>query len=213
MNEERTVSLRADTEQRTATIEVEDVRTEGRTLHGFAALYGAESRDLGGFVETIEPGAFTEALAGEPDVLLTFNHSPDRVLARTTSGTLQLRDEERGLAFEAELGDGPTAQDVRDMVRRGDLSGASFRFVVAPGGETWQGERRTLTKIAQLIDVSLATTPAYDGPRVELRTHNSNAAEERQEDNMETEDRQTSGGLAVEDRQASTPATPRGLAD
>jgi hypothetical protein len=87
---------------------------------------------------------------------------------RTTSGTLRLRDEDRGLAFEADLGDGPTAQDVREMVKRGDVSGASFRFVV--GDETWEGERRTVTEIAELIDLSLATTPAYEGPRVEFRS-------------------------------------------
>jgi HK97 family phage major capsid protein/HK97 family phage prohead protease len=157
-------------EQRTITADVEGMRTDGKTLRGFACLYGVESRDLGGFTETITAGAFSDVLASQPDVYLTFNHSPDKVLARTTSNTLRLRDEERGLAFEADLGDGPTAQDVRDMVRRGDLTGASFRFVVAPGGETWEGERRTLTHIGELIDLSLATTPAYDGPRVELRS-------------------------------------------
>ena len=158
------------TEQRTATIAIDDVGTEGKTLHGFAALYGSQSRDLGGFTESIQRGVFTEALAGNPDVLLTFNHSPDKVLARTSSGTRKLSDEERGLALKAELGDGPTAQDVRDMVRRGDLSGASFRFTIKPDGERWEGNKRTLTKISRLIDVSLATVPAYEGPQVELRS-------------------------------------------
>ncbi len=206
-------------EQRTATVEVESVRTDGRTLHGFACLYGAESRDLGGFTERIEPGAFTGALADNPDVLLTFNHSPDKVLARTRSGTLKLSDEARGLAFEAELGDGPTAQDVRDMVRRGDLSGASFRFVVAPDGEQWHGERRTLTKVAELIDVSLATTPAYDGPSVELRTRpettdkpappeTTHPAPAEEEDTVNTEDRTEGGGLAVEDRAETAEQRP-----
>jgi HK97 family phage major capsid protein len=203
-------------EQRTATIAVENVRTEGKRLSGFAALYNAESRDLGGFTETILPGAFGDVLAGSPDVYLTFNHSPDKILARTTSGTLRLRDEERGLAFEADLGDGPTAQDVRDMVQRGDLSGASFRFVVAPDGERWEGERRTLTRIAELIDLSLATTPAYDGPKVELRTKPPNQKEKTAmdesstneqevedavvDDDAETETRSNGGGLRVEDR-------------
>jgi uncharacterized protein len=187
-------------EQRTATIAVDDVRTEGKTLRGFAALYNAESRDLGGFTEVIQRGAFTEALSGTPDVLLTFNHSPDRILARTASGTLRLSDEERGLAFEAELGDGPTAQDVRDMVKRGDLSGASFRFTIAAGGERWEGDKRTLTRISELIDVSLATTPAYDGPKVELRTRsNDDGAEERQWE-KETSQGGKTGGLRVEDR-------------
>ncbi len=224
-------------EQRTATVPVADVQTEGKKLTGFAALYGVESRDLGGFTETIAPGAFADVLAGDPDVYLTFNHSPDKVLARTSSGTLRLRDEERGLAFEADLGEGPTAQDVREMVRRRDVSGASFRFVVA--GEDWQDDRRTVTKIGQLIDLSLATTPAYDGPRVELRSKPDNdnkegnmpdeAQEERSENqrsDKKAEERSTSsnslgdvtvihepepGRLQVEDR-AGSPAFS-GLSD
>lgn len=161
-------------EQRTATVDVAEMQTEGKKLTGYAALYGVESRDLGGFTEVISPGAFRDVLARNPDVYLTFNHSPDKVLARTTSGTLRLRDEERGLAFEADLGEGPTAQDVREMVRRGDVNGASFRFVVAD--ENWEGERRTVTSIAELIDLSLATTPAYEGPTVELRSRQTNDA-------------------------------------
>lgn len=198
-------------EQRTMTAEVQDMRAEGRTLHGFAAIYSTESRDLGGFTETIEPGAFADVLAADPDVYLTFNHSPDKVLARTRSGTLRLRDEPRGLAFEADLGDGPTAADVRDMVKRGDVSGASFRFVVGKDGERWEGERRTLTRIGRLIDLSLATTPAYDGPRVELRSEPTLAADQRttqpepqQEATVPEQNPKQGGGLIVEDRSAET---------
>ena len=193
-------------EQRTVDVPVRDITTEGRTLRGFACLYGVESRDLGGFTESIAQGAFGDVLAGSPDVYLTFNHSPDKVLARTTSGTLRLRDEERGLGFEADLGEGPTAHDVRDMVRRGDVSGASFRFVVAPDGERWEGERRTLTRIERLIDLSLATTPAYDGPRVELRSrpeHNQNKEDRVQDTTPEQRD----GGLSVEDAAATSEPT------
>ena len=43
-------------------------------LHGFAALYDTEAQ-LDGFVETIQRGAFAKALASDPDVYLTFNHS------------------------------------------------------------------------------------------------------------------------------------------
>lgn len=165
----------ATAEQRTVTADVQDVRTEGRTLHGFAALYGVESRviedrNLGRFTETIQAGAFADALAGEPDIILTVNHDPSRVLARTSSGTLRIFDEARGLRFEADLGDGPTADDARAMVRHGSISGCSFRFVAAEGGESWAGERRTLTRIASLADLSLAVNPAYSGPSVELRS-------------------------------------------
>jgi len=173
--EERTATA---TEQRTVTADLRDVRTEGRTLHGFAALYGVESRpiedrQLGRFTEVIAPGAFRDVLGADSDVILCLNHDQSRMLARTTSGTLRIFDEERGLRFEADLGDGPTADDVRSMVRRGDLSGMSFRFRAAADGEQWAGEQRTLTRIEHLADLSLATTPAYsgpDGPSVELRS-------------------------------------------
>lgn len=185
-------------EQRTVTADVQDVRTEGRVLHGFACLYGTESRDLGGFTETIRAGAFADVLAGEPDVLLTFNHDESRVLARTASGTLRIFDEERGLRFEADLGDGPTARDVADMVARGDVRGASFRFRIAPDGEEWSGERRTLTRVEHLADLSLATVPAYDGATVELRSLTPT--------NGDTMPDRNRGTLAVADRPGVTTA-------
>jgi HK97 family phage prohead protease len=201
-------------EQRTVTADVKEMRAEGKTLRGFAALYGTESRDLGGYTEMIQRGAFTGALTSDLDCYLTLNHDESRVLARTTSGTLRLADQPHGLAFEADLGDGPTAQDVRDMVRRGDVSGASFRFVVAPDGEQWDGERRTLTRIEKLIDLSLATTPAYDGPRVELRTkpdseeHNVPDSSTNETSTAATTSTggNTSSTLQVEDRTAARPA-------
>ncbi len=184
------------TEQRTVTADLRDVRTEGRTLHGFAALYGVESRaiedrQLGRFTETIQPGAFADALAGEPDVVLTFNHDESRVLARTTSGTLRIFDEERGLRFEADLSDSPAGQDMREMVRRGDVTGASFRFRVAPDGDSWDGERRSITRVEHLADLSLATRPAYEGASVELRS---------------LPERRGTGTLAVADRVGVTSA-------
>jgi len=49
-------------EQRTIDVDVQDVDTRGRTLHGYAAVYGAVSGDLGGFRETIAEGAFAGVL-------------------------------------------------------------------------------------------------------------------------------------------------------
>jgi HK97 family phage prohead protease len=171
--ERRTLST--DMEQRTATVDLRDTRVEGRTLSGFAALYGVESNPIEQrgrrFTETIEAGAFDDVLDSDPDVVLTVNHDKSRVLGRTSSGTLRLEARSEGLWFECDLGDGPTAQDVRDMVRREDITGMSFEFGVADGGDRWDGpERRTLTKIAHLTDLSLATNGAYNAPRVELRT-------------------------------------------
>lgn len=162
----------------TRTLAAPEVRTEGRRLVGYAAVYESPSRDLGGFRERIAPGAFDAVLAAGPDVTLALNHSDDAVLARTSAGTLRLRSDERGLRFEADLPDSPLGQNAREAVRRGDISGASFRFVVAPDGERWEDDVRVVTRVAELLDVSLATRPAYEAARVELRTYNTKAKED-----------------------------------
>ena len=54
---------------------------EGMTFVGYAAKFNSPSEDLGGFVETIEPGAFRRSLRSRNDVKLLVNHDTGRVLA------------------------------------------------------------------------------------------------------------------------------------
>lgn len=169
-------------EQRTIDVDVQALDTRGRTLHGYAAVYGAESGDLGGFRERIAPGAFASVL--DADVRCLLNHDASQVLGRTKSGTMRLADEQRGLRFECDLPDSPLGENVRAAVARGDIDGASFRFKV--GKESWAGETRTVETIAELHDVTVATYGAYPAASVELRTRpDTTTAENRQEnDNM-----------------------------
>src|SRR5215218_9905815 len=118
-------------EQRTIDVDVEALDARGRTVHGYAAVYGVLSEplgELGGAREQIKPGAFANVLHGDVRALL--NHSPSEVLSRTKSGTLRLYDERRGLRFELDLPDSPLGENVRTAVKRGDIDGASFRFIV-----------------------------------------------------------------------------------
>ncbi len=186
-------------EQRTVDVDVQALDTRGRTLHGYAAVYGAESRDLGGFTETIAPGAFAGVL--DADVRALLNHDPSQVLGRTRSGTLRLADEQRGLRFEVDLPDSPLGENVREAVKRGDIDGASFRFVV--GQETWAGDKRTIVSVKDLQDITVATYGAYPDASVELRTRPTPP----EENPMQTEDRTEGGGLAVEDRTATAAPT------
>jgi HK97 family phage prohead protease len=189
-----------DFETRTIDVDVDSVHAEGNKLTGYAATFNELSEDLGGYRERIAPEAFDEVLATNPDVRLLVNHNPDNVLARTKSGTLRLAGDERGLAFEADLPNTTYARDLRESIKRGDLDGMSFRFKVAPDGETWDGDVRIVNRVSELVDGSVATYPAYKEPRVEARTRPNTdgpAGGRKEERTMQSRE---SGGLRVEDR-------------
>src|SRR5215472_5921150 len=101
-----------------------------RTIAGYAARYCVLSGDLGGFRERIASGAFKRILATNPDVVCLFNHSDSAVLGRTTAGTLRLSEDTRGLKFECDLPDTTFGRDTYESVKRGDLNGCSFAFMV-----------------------------------------------------------------------------------
>ena len=68
------------------------IQASGRTLTGYAAVFGAETR-VGDFIEKIKPGAFTRSLESGRDVLALADHDTSAVLGRTSSGTLALHED------------------------------------------------------------------------------------------------------------------------
>ncbi|MBB4185832.1 hypothetical protein GGE07_002482 [Sinorhizobium terangae] len=149
-----------------------DIRAEdgGIKVSGYAAVFNQET-DIGGwFREVIEPGAFAEAI-GRDDVVFLVNHD-GLPLARTRSGTLKLSEDDHGLRIETELdGDDPDVQAIVPKMKRGDLDKMSFAFwaEVQEWDDTQDPPRRTVKK-ARLYDVSIVTTPAYEGTEIGLRS-------------------------------------------
>ncbi len=148
-------------------------------LEGYAARFNSPSKDLGGFRETIAPGAFKRALAENADVCCLFNHSADKVLGRTASGTLTINEDDKGLHFRCMLD--PSNTDHRNLhssVKRGDINSCSFAFTPnGPEGEDWQNEKdergnwfiSRMLKDVNLYDVSAVVHPAYDNTSVQAR--------------------------------------------
>jgi HK97 family phage prohead protease len=135
----------------------------GRTvIRGYAAVFESESQDLGGFVEIVERGAFDEVMGSNPDVFGKYNH--ERVIGRTSSGTMRLMVDERGLRYEI---DPPrAAADVVELIERGDVRGSSFAFRSKPADESWQRDAsgrmiRRIKKFSFLGDAGPVDTPAY----------------------------------------------------
>ena len=146
---------------------------DGRTVAGYAAVYGQDSREIvengRKFVERIAPGAFNETLSSGSDVKLYYNHDTSMPLARTRSGTLTLKSDRNGLAFTASLPETTLGNDVRTLLERGDLTGEmSFGFYVME--DSWSKDRsQRLVKKAQLVEVSLVQDAAYPQTSSSLR--------------------------------------------
>jgi len=142
-------------------------------LEGYAAVFNKWSSNLGGFKETIERGAFTEALE-DADVRGLVDHDAGRIIGRTAAGTMRLTEDKRGLKYSIDLPDTTVGRDIATSVRRGDISGSSFAFRVFPDGDTWAEKKnvmeRTITKVSELFDVGPVTYPAYPDTTVATRS-------------------------------------------
>lgn len=147
----------------------EAVTVEGRRIRG-RIPYGVESRDLGGFRETISQGALRGT--NMENLICTVEHAG--VPLGRFPATLTVEDRDDGMHWSIE----PPAsrQDVVEAVQRGDYRASSWRMVVAR--DRWQGEVRHVEAISELRDVSIVANPAYPAASVEMRSHNPAEAEE-----------------------------------
>lgn len=150
--------------------------SNGKTLHGYAATYNSEA-DLGGFVEVIRNGAFRKSLEGSSNIRALYHHDGAALLGTTRGGTLQLREDAKGLAFELALPDTSHGKDLAILVGRGDVAGCSFGFRVAPGGERWEQRGATLVRElieVELVEITLTSDPAYSDTTVAMRSRSAN---------------------------------------
>ncbi len=149
----KTADLRGTVERRTLAVPQLELRAtdDGAavTVEGYAAAteipYDIGDPSRGGFTEVLAKGAFTRTLSESPDVILVAQHGrglSGLPLARTKSGTLKLREDDRGLHFAAELdASDPDVQLLVPKMRRGDVDGASFAFRVT--ADRWSDDRAT----------------------------------------------------------------------
>lgn len=180
-------------EKRTYKIEFRADEGDGRTVSGYAAVYRSVSNELWGFEEVIEPGAFDNA--DFSDVRALFNHNPDHILARTSSGTLSLVNDDEGLKYEFEMPDTTVGRDLLVMMKRGDISQSSFAFTIKE--DSWEEREgklplRHIRQIDTVYDVSPVTYPAYEQTSTSVRSlekfrKNTEAAEQTDDVELENE--------------------------
>ncbi len=153
---------------------------DGIKVSGYAAVFN-ETAEIGSwFRERFEPGAFSEALK-DSDVVFLINHE-GLPLGRTRAGTLDLKEDDKGLHMSAELdGEDPDVKSIVGKMKRGDLDKMSIAFLpeIQEWDDTQDPPLRTIKK-AQLFDVSIVTQPAYEGTEIGLRSLEAHRKDQRQ---------------------------------
>ena len=138
---------------------------EQNHIVGYASVFGAVSRRLGGFHEKVLPTAFERSMSdGWPNVVCRYNHKDDYVLGTTGADTVRLKVDDHGLQYdvippECRLGFGRVR-------RRGDVRYSSFAFrCVDEESDSWEKSEynlpmRSLHSV-ELVDVARSMDPAY----------------------------------------------------
>jgi HK97 family phage prohead protease len=146
---------------------------KGNLFEGYAAVFGQVSAKTGeDWHEQFADGSF-DAVIAENLTAALWNHNPDHLLGRQSSGTLRLSADSGGLHYALDIPNTSVGRDLRELHERGDLTGASVGFL--PGLDTWglteQGARlRTHTEVSYLRDISPVSFAAYDGTSVDMRS-------------------------------------------
>ena len=147
-------------------------REDGKeVVIGHASIYDSRSENLGGFYEYIAKGAFTDELIVKSDVRALINHNPDKVLARSTSGTLKLQADSKGLRYEFPIPQTSYGKDLAINLKNGNITQSSFAFTVKE--DDWSTDDdgnniRTINTIDRLFDISAVTYPAYSQAESDL---------------------------------------------
>lgn len=163
-------------------LELRAIRAEGTppTATGYAVLFN-RSTDIGGmWTEEIAPGAFAKSL-GERDVIAIRSHETARIVGRKGAGTLVLREDDKGLAFENELPDTNDGRDLAVLIERRDIAGMSFGFIATKQmwDDTVSPPKRTIQE-AELYEITYTAIPQYDDTEVGLRSLDAARKEQRQ---------------------------------
>ena len=155
-------------------IRAEQDEEKGAAIEGYPIVFNQET-DLGEWREVIEPGAVSEK--NLRNVALMVGHDFGSIpLAHSRrnngSGTMQLTPDENGVRMTATLDveNNPRAKEAYSAIRRGDMTGMSFAFIV--NKDSWEdldSEKplRRITGMSDIFEVSLVAFPAYQGTSVQ----------------------------------------------
>ena len=149
-----------------------ETREDGGKLYieGYFAVFESNYHVYDGCTESIAAGAFAKSLGN--DIRALINHETRLVLGRNKAGTLELREDSRGLWGRIEVNPNDSdAMNLYERVKRGDVDQCSFGgFITMEEGDFRDnGTAHWTIKEFDLHEVTVATFPAYTETSVAAR--------------------------------------------
>ena len=154
--------------------------TGEKYIEGYFSVFDSIYELWPGGTESVAPGAFLDALSA--DVRALVDHETRLVLGRTAAGTLELREDSRGLWGRIRLNQDDTdAMNLYARVQRGDVSQCSFGFDILDEETDYKedGTVHWTIKKVRLSEVSVVTFPAYEETGVAARKRDYEAVRTR----------------------------------
>jgi HK97 family phage prohead protease len=118
------------------------------------------------------PRAFKASLNRGNDVRALVDHDSSKLLGRTSNKTLRLEEDAKGLRVEIDMPDTSYARDLLASVKRGDIRGMSFGFIVPKGGDRFASEGGKTIRELRNIDLhetTVTSIPAYGATSITVR--------------------------------------------
>ena len=153
---------------------------EVKRIEGYFAVFNSVYEITPDMTESVAPGAFSKTLDG--DVRALIDHETMYVLGRNQAGTLELREDDKGLWGSILIN--PNDQDAMNLysrVERGDVNQCSFGFEILSEETDFRDDGTvhfTITEV-RLHEVSVCTFPAYAETSVQARKEDRAHEEER----------------------------------
>lgn len=156
-------------------------------LSGRPIVYNSRT-NLGYFDEIIEQGALDNT--DLTDVRFLINHDTSRIpsaRSRRNNGnsTMQFTVDQEGMKIDwvkLDVKNNEQSRALASAVKRGDITGMSFMFILDEDGFEWQNletdhPTRVIKRISSVIEVSAVTFPAYEATSIEVNQRNKQALE------------------------------------
>lgn len=145
-------------------------------IEGYFSVFNSLYELWPGATESVSPGAFADTLSG--DVRALVDHETRLVLGRNKVGTLELKEDARGLWGRIRVNQKDSdAMNLYARVQRGDVDQCSFGFDILEEETDFRADGTihwTIKKV-RLYEVSVVTFPAYEDTGVAARKRDRDA--------------------------------------